>query len=117
MREHPTALEVYRAKNPRSRATRDWTYYGSTGCVRRATCIYCRRVIATCSQKWPETQQFSDDAEAHTCAEGKRYARAAKRLRFQGPPPAPLVLRQVTRNETREQEPTAGAQGFARERR
>lgn len=58
-------LQRYREINRRSRAVNLWTYYGSSGCVRRATCIFCRHVVATCSGAWPETIGFRRDADAH----------------------------------------------------
>ena len=57
---------LYRRLNPRSRAVNHYTYYGSTGCVRKATCIYCRNVVATCSNKWRETKTFRREANNHT---------------------------------------------------
>lgn len=62
------ALALYRQHHPRSRAVNTWTYNGSTGGVRRATCIFCRREIATCSAKWPETKTFTREADAHGAA-------------------------------------------------
>lgn len=59
-------VSLYRKLNPRSRAVDDWTYYGSSGVVKRATCIYCRRLIATCSAKYPETKSFTRIANEHT---------------------------------------------------
>ncbi len=59
-------LALYRAINRRSRAIAPWTYRGSSGCVRRATCIFCRRVIATCSANWPTTKQFRAACETHS---------------------------------------------------
>lgn len=58
-------LDRYREIHPKSRAVNFWTYYGSTGCVRKATCIFCRNVVATCSNKWPETKTFLREAEEH----------------------------------------------------
>ena len=48
-----------------------WTYYGSSSVVCRATCIFCRYVVSTCSNKWPETKGFSEVADAH-CKECAR---------------------------------------------
>jgi ribosomal protein L24 len=59
-------VSLYRKLNPSSRAVNDYTYYGSSGVVRRATCIYCRNVVATCSAKWKETKSFRKDACQHT---------------------------------------------------
>ena len=59
-------VSLYRRLNPRSRAVNHFTYYGSTGGIRRATCIYCRKVVATCSNKWRETKTFHKDACQHT---------------------------------------------------
>jgi hypothetical protein len=71
MTRHELAVAKYRHDNPRSRAYSTWTYYGSTGSVRRATCVFCRRTISTCSANWPETRRFTRDAREHSraCAE------------------------------------------------
>ena len=58
-------LQRYRAIHPKSRAVNFWTYYGSTGCRRLATCIFCRQIVASCSQKWPETKTFRRQADEH----------------------------------------------------
>lgn len=68
-----TTVEAYRARNPRSRAERDYTLYGSTSCIRRATCVYCRTVIATCSARWPETKGYRAAIDAHDCAQRETY--------------------------------------------
>jgi hypothetical protein len=49
------ALALYRLENPRSRAVAETTWYGSTGTVRRCYCVFCRRLKARSSAKWPET--------------------------------------------------------------
>lgn len=53
---HPV-VRSYRALNPQSRAVDHTTWDGSSAAVRRATCIYCRKIIATSSAEWPETQE------------------------------------------------------------
>lgn len=58
-------VSLYRKTNPKSRAVNGFTYYGSTGCRRKATCIYCRSVVATCSNKYPETKTFRRQAYEH----------------------------------------------------
>ena len=70
-----TPFEKYKILNPKSRATQDWTLYGSSGSVRRATCIYCRSIIATCSNNWPATNRFYELIEnhSHKCDEKKKY--------------------------------------------
>lgn len=68
------ALKNYRKINKWSRAVRDYTLYGSSSVVRRATCIYCRNVIATCSNEWPETVEFFKKTNEHECLEKNIYA-------------------------------------------
>jgi hypothetical protein len=52
---HLDTIALYRLENPRSRAVDHTTWSGSSAGVRRATCIYCRGVVATSSGKYPET--------------------------------------------------------------
>lgn len=47
------AIEVYRRNNPHSRAAHKWTFMGSTGAVRKQTCVFCRGFTRTSSAKWP----------------------------------------------------------------
>lgn len=61
----PTSVMLYRILHKESRAVDHTTWYGSTGVVRRATCIYCRRVVATSSKKYPETQMSISDRLSH----------------------------------------------------
>ena len=65
---HP-AIRAYRLDHPASRAENHVTLYGSTGVVRRVTCIYCRDYV-TSSAKWPETKASFAFRAAHeaTCA-------------------------------------------------
>lgn len=67
------AVQLYRENNPTSRAQNVWTYYGSSGVVRRATCIFCRRLIATCSNNWPETKRFRENADDHAFDCARKY--------------------------------------------
>jgi hypothetical protein len=67
------ALEVYRKRNPRSRAVSGYHLTSSSGTVTRATCVFCRCVIATCSAKWRRTKQFDDATKAHIPACAERY--------------------------------------------
>jgi hypothetical protein len=69
----PEPIRAYRADHPRSRAVRAYTLACSSGTVRRAQCIYCRRVIATCSAAWPMTKTFVADIAQHFCDESLRY--------------------------------------------
>jgi len=79
-------VALYRLRNPRSRAVQDWTYDGSGGKVRRAECIYCRQVVATCAAAWPETLMFRARAAEHSkeCARDyvKRHGRRGLTLRM-----------------------------------
>lgn len=59
-------LKRYRTINTWSRAIKLYTLYGSGGTQRRATCIFCRKVVATCSNQWPETQTFRKNAYKHS---------------------------------------------------
>lgn len=63
-------VAAYRAAYPRSRAVRLWTYTGSSGAVKRATCIACRETIATCSAKWPETETYKRAIPEHLASCG-----------------------------------------------
>jgi hypothetical protein len=67
----PTAVMLYRILHKESRAVDHTTWAGSSGVVRRATCIYCRRVVATSSAKYPETQKSFSDRLSHgeSCAQ------------------------------------------------
>lgn len=75
------SVHILRARQPRSRAVGNWTYVGSTGCVRRATCVYCGREVATCSAKWRETITFRAKADSHAdgCA-AQYHARQVARV-------------------------------------
>jgi hypothetical protein len=67
--EKEYAVQLYRMRNPWSRVVRGTKVYGSTGCVRRVTCIYCD-AVCTSSAKWPETKtslRFRSNHET-TCA-------------------------------------------------
>jgi len=68
---HP-AIRAYRADNPRSRAENHVTLYGSTGVVRRVTCIYCRDFV-TSSAKWPETKASFKFRALHASVCAARY--------------------------------------------
>lgn len=58
-------IEAYRKINPRSRAVDYFTYYGSGAVVRRATCIFCREIISTCCNQYPETKTFKREIDEH----------------------------------------------------
>ena len=58
-------VEQYRLEHPESRAVSLWTYYGSSGTVRRRTCIACRGVAATSAGKYPETVRAGEQWDAH----------------------------------------------------
>lgn len=58
-------IRRYREIHKHSRAVNLYTLYGSGGKVRRATCIFCRKVVATCSNTWPETITFRQKAYEH----------------------------------------------------
>ena len=73
-----TAIRLYRAAHPQSRAEDDTTVYGSTGCRRLRTCIYCRQVIATSSAKYMETKQSIEACRGHQCQIKTRYQRMGK---------------------------------------
>lgn len=66
MPNYTAAVIAYRNINPWSRAEAPTTLYGSSSAVRRATCIFCREVIATCSNKWPATKTYEAQIEEHT---------------------------------------------------
>lgn len=51
--KYPLPIALYRAENPKSRCVDGTTVYGSTGCVRRVTCVFCK-VCHTSSAKWRE---------------------------------------------------------------
>ena len=63
------ALLTYRTNNPRSRAEGITKLYGSTGVVRKRTCIVCGAQCRS-SAKWPETKRSYDFAFEHekSCA-------------------------------------------------
>lgn len=69
---HP-AVAAYRIANPSSRAVDHTTWAGSTGCVRRATCIYCRCVVATSSASYRETKRSIQARAAHGEACAAQY--------------------------------------------
>lgn len=71
------AIALYRIEHPRSRAERKWTYVGSTGSVTRATCVFCRAAIATCSAKWRPTKAFGRAILEHECPALLGYATRA----------------------------------------
>ena len=60
-----STIHLYRLVNSKSRAVDDTTWYGSSGVVRRATCIYCRRVVATSSGRYKETIRSFGARQAH----------------------------------------------------
>lgn len=70
---HPDVVR-YRARNPQSRAVRHYTLSRSSARVRRATCIYCRCEIATCSNEWPATKAWLAAIESHFCDARATYA-------------------------------------------
>ena len=49
-------VAFYRTINKKSRAISHTHWAKSSGVVRRATCIYCRQIVATSSAKYPETK-------------------------------------------------------------
>lgn len=71
---HPVVKE-YRRENPTSRAVDHTTVWGSSGVVRRVTCIYCRNCIATSAADWPETKTSEQIRLTHwkTCPEAQPY--------------------------------------------
>lgn len=69
-------VAAYREAHPRSRAIRPYTLARSSGRVRRAQCIFCRAVIATCSAEWPVTKRFQAEIESHECDAMARYRQA-----------------------------------------
>lgn len=75
---HPIVV-AYRRLHPKSRAVDHTTWRESSGAVRRAVCIYCRCVIATSSQAFPETKASRVAREEHwkTCGEAQPYTLAA----------------------------------------
>jgi hypothetical protein len=66
-------LRAYRLDHPESRATGRFTFYGSTGSVRRYTCVCCRRVVDTESGKWAPTQHARVAMAVHACPEAEPY--------------------------------------------
>lgn len=58
-------MGLYRYDNPKSRALDYWTYYGSSGTVYRATCVFCKQQISSCSAKWPKTKKFFQQIWEH----------------------------------------------------
>lgn len=69
--EHDTiqqAVKLYREHNPQSRAVHGWTEYGSTGAVRRYTCIFCRAEIDTESKEYPPTRHATEATREHVPA-------------------------------------------------
>ncbi len=69
-------VSLYRTLNPRSRAVDHTTLYGSGSRVRRRTCIYCRRVVATSCGDWPETAVALNAAHGHAEKCAPRYVAA-----------------------------------------
>jgi len=67
-------VRAYRALNPASRAVANWAY-ANTGARKRARCVYCREIIATCSARYPETLTFRRDANGHGAACAAAWAR------------------------------------------
>jgi hypothetical protein len=74
---------VLRTLDKSTRASDHTTLYGSTGCVRRRTCVYCRSVIATSSAKYRETQRSHDACAEHAAECAPRYL--AARLAYIAP--------------------------------
>ena len=62
------ALMLYRKRNPKSRAVHGWTEYGSTGAVRKYTCVFCRTEIATEAKAWPPTRRATEATRDHVAA-------------------------------------------------
>jgi len=98
-------VALYRLRHPESRAVSDWTYLGSGGRVRRATCIYCREVIVTCAAAWPETKDFWQKANWH----GADCAREYVRLHGKRPLTMGQMLDAVLRREARERDAAVAA--------
>lgn len=67
----PPEVALYRARNPRSRAVAHTHWARSSGHVRRATCIYCRAVVATSCAGYRETKRAARARVEHgaRCAE------------------------------------------------
>lgn len=76
------ALTTYLALHPDSRAQGDNVLYGSTGVVRRRTCTYCRKIIATSAATYPETKQSKQACIEHKliCEEKKKYQKIGMRF-------------------------------------
>ncbi|MBM4063960.1 MAG: hypothetical protein FJ265_23110 [Planctomycetes bacterium] len=112
------SVALYRLRNPRSRATSDWTTYGSGSHVRRAICIYCGTTIATCSAKWPATRTFLDAAAEHSAYCASRYVKRNGRsdltlrmvLDLAVNPLPSLVAKDEARRQRREAATVAAAQ-------
>lgn len=58
-------LAAYRAAHPESRASHYYTLHGSSGTVRRYTCVACRCVIDSESAKYAPTKHAERRVEAH----------------------------------------------------
>jgi hypothetical protein len=89
-----TPVAVYRYLHPESRAVDDTTWAGSGGKVRRATCVYCRRTVATSAAAYPETKRSYEARRAHAkecseefmnaCAQAEREEFGIKENRRRG---------------------------------
>lgn len=63
------SVALYRLLHPESRVVDHCKLYGSSGVIRRVTCIYCGSLI-TSSNAWPETKRSLDFRKNHkACAE------------------------------------------------
>ena len=60
------AVIIYRALNKKSRAVAGTTWYGSSSRVRRATCIFCKHVVATSCGDYPETKKSIEARISHS---------------------------------------------------
>lgn len=75
----PASVALYRALTPESRATDHTTWYGSSSCVRRATCVYCGQIAATSSGKWRETQRSISARIEHGAECSARFVSGLRR--------------------------------------
>jgi hypothetical protein len=72
-------VRLYRADHPESRAVGLYVLTRSSARIRRASCTFCRQVIATCSNEWRPTRRWYAEIEAHNCDARAMYeARVAR---------------------------------------
>jgi hypothetical protein len=79
MTQLPPIIAAYRAAHPESRAVRTFTLAASSGTVKRAQCIFCRTIIATCSASWPTTKAFVAACRDHKCEARAKYEQEVSR--------------------------------------